>query len=180
MRLNKAEKERRAALLTAQHNKCALCSKYLPTAIRMILIKEQNAIICKACDMFKSVYLSNIHRGITPEILAAFLARQPAPEPSAVSVVEHKKLTPERLQVRFMYGTGQWAFSNDDGTDMTRAESLAEHDARTGASGPVVDPDTGLEWVPEVVEDQNEQEKRSERMFIDGVECDADGKPISE
>jgi len=84
MKTNKQEKERRAALLTQQHNRCALCYGPMPTAFRMILAKEQNAIVCRACGQYMYVYTAALARGVTANILAAFLAQESAPEPGPV------------------------------------------------------------------------------------------------
>jgi hypothetical protein len=139
MKTTKAERERRAALLVEQKNKCALCNEYMPTAFRMPYIPDQNAMICRACGQFMHVYQASIKRGITPEKLATFLASDPIPEPGTVVTVKPFKPNQKergRLEARLAAARGQ--ISN-----MT----LADYDKRFGASGPVIDPDTGLEWV---------------------------------
>ena len=85
MKTSKQEKERRAALLTEQQNRCALCYEPMSTAFRMILAKKQNAIICRACGQYVYVYTAALARGVTANVLIAFLAQEPAPEPGPAS-----------------------------------------------------------------------------------------------
>jgi hypothetical protein len=157
MRTSKTEKTRREAILTAQSHECALCHETMPTAFRMILVEKQNAIVCRACGQFMSVYAASVARGVTPETLAVFLARDAAPEPTATSVAQHKKLLPEQLRTRFDAAT-QW-------------DCLAEYDKRFGWSGPVINPDTGEEWVPLTTED-SPPDQQSDRLMVDGVWCE--------
>lgn len=138
MRTTKTEKARRATLLVQQGKQCALCREPMPTAFRMLLIEKQNAVVCRACGQFMSVYAASVARGVTPEVLAVFLARPPAAEPTVVDVTEHKKLNPEQMSARLLAAKGELGMT------------VEEHDHRTGATGPVINPDTGLEWIPPV------------------------------
>ncbi|KKL54815.1 hypothetical protein LCGC14_1721060 [marine sediment metagenome] len=140
MRISKKERERREALLIDQGNICALCHNSIPTAFRMLLVEKQNAIICRACSMFMSVYARNESRGVTPEVLAVFLARDAASEP-----ITHKKLSLEQIKGRYHVAAGQVG-------NMT----LADYDARVGSSGSVIVPDGKPLLVDEVMEHTGE------------------------
>jgi hypothetical protein len=133
----------------------------MPTAFRMLLIEKQNAIVCRACGQFMSVYTKSVRRGVTPETLAVFLAQLPAPEPTVVDMAKHKKLSPEQLVNRLLAAKGGWTLT------------LSEYDQRVGSSGPVIDPDTGSEWVKteDSPSDTNEENRQSDRLMVGGVMC---------
>lgn len=160
MRTSKTEKIRREALLTAQGQTCALCHDPMPTAFRMLLIEKQNAIVCRACGQFMSVYTKSVRRGVTPEALAVFLAQPPAPEPT-VTTAERLKLKPEQL------ATGQKLF---DGSmtigDRNRIESIKNWCSRVDCTLVQYEMEFGL------VKDTQTRTEPPDRMFVDGEWCE--------
>ncbi len=64
----------------AQCGKCAICLEYQETVMGMCFVSEQDALICRACSAFLSSYKERGGHGVTPEMLAAFLAPPSEPE----------------------------------------------------------------------------------------------------
>jgi len=152
-------------LCDQQNGLCALCVQPIPEGPnRMCYYEPKNVVVCRVCNVLIHNYVRLFEPwGVSLDQMTKFLARPAAPEPSAVEVVHHKTLSPEQLRNRLLAAKGGWTLT------------LAEYDQRCGGSGPVIDPDTGLEWVRPSV---GEHTPPDERMFIDGVECDAGGEPI--
>ena len=91
--MTKNETKRKTTWMT-QCGKCAICLEWQDSAKGMCFVPEQDALICRACSAFLSSYKERARNGVTPEILAAFLA-----PPTAASIEE----PPERLMV-----DGEW------------------------------------------------------------------------
>lgn len=65
-----------------QCGKCAICLEYQETVAGMCFAPEQAALICRACSAFLSSYKERAEHGVTPEMLATFLAPTTGPEES--------------------------------------------------------------------------------------------------
>lgn len=149
-------------LYDQQNGLCALCRQPIPEGPnRMCYYEPKNVVVCRGCNVAVHNYVRLIEPGgVSLDQMTAFLAQPSAPEPTVV-VASHKRLTPTQLQARFDAAT-KW-------------NMLDTYDERCGTSGPVIDPDTGLEWVR-----PGEQTEGGERMLIEGQWCGADGEPLTE
>lgn len=65
-----------------QCGKCAICLEYQETVAGMCF--TQSKLICRKCSTSLSNYKSALARGVTPEMLAAFLAPPSTTEPKEV------------------------------------------------------------------------------------------------
>ena len=95
------DKNKRKAMWTSQCGKCAICLEHQETVIGMCFV--QGKMICRKCSTSLSNYRSALARGVTPEILAVFLAREPAveseePEETLPTVTPTEE-PPDRLMV---------------------------------------------------------------------------------
>ena len=79
--MTKNETKRKTTWMT-QRGKCAICLEHQETVAGMCFVPEQDALICRACSAFLSSYKERAGRGVTPEMLAAFLTPLPEPEDS--------------------------------------------------------------------------------------------------
>lgn len=131
-------KKKSQALFDQQNGACALCSMPIPIGPNQMCYYEPgNVVVCRTCNTIIANYKClKQPGGVTVGDIEVFLARDPAPEPTVVDPTQHKKQTRGQIGARLCAAQGKIA-------DTT----LADYDERFGTSGPVLDPDTGLEWV---------------------------------
>jgi hypothetical protein len=117
----------------------------------MVYITTQNAIICRRCGMFRSAVLAGADTGLTPQKLAEFHAREPAPDPAGTTAetTTTTKLTPQQLEAR-------QAVINGDVPGMT----LEDWERRLGVYGTDYAKQYGLDTPTE-----------TDVMVVDGVPC---------
>ncbi len=143
----------REAMLNQQEGKCACCRVGIPSIDQAQHDVVVHKIVCKKVFALaiKGVRFAANH-GLAYETLQTYLLQAPIALPN----VKHKRTRQQiKSDSRYMAATG--------GLAMT----LVEYDERFGTSGPVIDPDTGLEWVPPTTEDSP-----PDRLVVGGVLCE--------
>jgi hypothetical protein len=144
--MSKKEKDRRTALLMQQSARCALCDDHMPTAHRMCFIKAQNALICRRCNQFRNAVMAGAKAGLTPQVLAAFHDRPPAPEPgdgNSPTKATLKKLTPEQLAGRQAVIEGRSTLTLEEWERRAGIRTAAEEPQCIYINGQLCDAQTG-------------------------------------
>jgi hypothetical protein len=127
----------------------------------MCYYEPKNVVICRVCNVAVHNYVRLIEPGgVSVADMTTFLEQPRTADPALAT--KHKKLNPEQLANRLLAAKGGWTLT------------LAEHDVRTGGSGPVIDPDTESEWVKteDSPPDANEESRQSDRLMVGGVMCE--------
>ena len=82
--MSRTSQVKRAAIFAQQNKQCALCGQQETSMVGWSYKLDQNTMICKQCNTSLGNYCSALSRGVTPAMMAAFLVREPAPEPTGI------------------------------------------------------------------------------------------------